>query len=177
MVRKAVFLDRDGVINRSLIVNGKPKAPINYKDFIFLPNSKKSINLLIKNNYLVFVVTNQPDIGNKKILISEINLMHDKIMQQTKIEKIFMCPHSQKKNCDCRKPKIKFLLFAKKNYNLDLSKSFVVGDRFTDIQMGINSGCRTIFINRSYKEEYPKNRDYEVKNILQAAQIIISKKS
>ena len=177
MVSRAVFLDRDGVINKSFTLNGKPKAPLTFKEFRFLPNSKKSISLLVKNNFLVFVITNQPDIGNGITKLSEVILMHDKICNQTEVKEIFLCPHSQKNDCSCRKPKAQFVLLAKKKYILDLTRSYFIGDRFADVQTGINAGCKTIFINRQYDEACPEDHDYEVKNIYQAVKLIINKKA
>ena len=172
MVNKAIFLDRDGVINKSFIVSGKPKAPRLFSEFKFLPKSKKSINLLSNLDFLIFVITNQPDIGNGYANFFEVKLMNERIINETNVKEVFMCPHSQKSKCQCRKPKNKLILNAKSKYKLSLHDSYIIGDRYTDIQTGLNSGCKTIFIDRKYKEILPKNYDHRVKNIYQAALIV-----
>lgn len=170
--KKCIFLDRDGVINRSSVKNGKPYAPLSFKNFIFLPKVKKSIQILKKLGFLVILITNQPDISKKKLKISTLNKMNDKIYRKLKVDDIFFCTHSIEDNCICRKPKTGMLLESQKKYNINLHKSFMIGDRKKDIDSGINVGCKTIFINRKYKEEKPTRQIFTTTSLYKAVEYI-----
>lgn len=172
----AVFLDRDGVINRTFVRNGKPYAPRSLKDFKLMPNSKKSIELLKKNGFKVIVVTNQPDIGNSVVQLEEVEAMHLKLYEKTMIDDVFICPHRQDEGCTCRKPNIGMLIKASKKHNIDLKKSFMVGDRSSDIEAGNNAGCKTVFIDRHYKEASPLQFHFKVNSLQSAVRHIINTK-
>jgi D-glycero-D-manno-heptose 1,7-bisphosphate phosphatase len=172
---KAIFFDRDGVINRSYKIDGKPYAPINFKDFIFYPNTKKNLISLKKKGFKLFIITNQPDIGNNKITINVLNKMHQKILKELPITKIYVCKHSQKKNCRCRKPKPYFIKQAIKLYNINISKSFMVGDRGSDIKIGQTAGCETIFIDRFYDENKNNGQNKTVFSLNSATKYILGK--
>jgi D-glycero-D-manno-heptose 1,7-bisphosphate phosphatase len=124
----AVFLDRDGVLSRTNVINGKSYAPRTISEFKLLPGVKKSVDKLKEVGYLVIVVTNQPDIGNGLINENIVEMMHKKLSKKTNITKIYVCPHKQQENCVCRKPNPGMLLEAAFEYGIDLGKSFMVGD-------------------------------------------------
>ena len=172
-MHKAVFLDRDGVINRGYLRDGKSYAPREVQDFRLLPYAASSIEKLRNNDYLVIVVTNQPDINNGLVDIDTINKMHFLLRKKTQINDIFLCPHSRNENCLCRKPKPGMILEAAKKYNINLQESFMVGDRATDIEAGLEAGCRTIFLNRNYKEDKPKYQEKTCSSINSATNYII----
>ena len=94
MVNKAVFLDRDGVINQAIVCGGKPYAPRKAEDFVILPGVEDAISKISALGYLVLVVTNQPDINNKQVDLAEVNVMHNRLAHLP-IKKIYICPHSQ----------------------------------------------------------------------------------
>ena len=152
----AIFLDRDGVINFTKIIRGKPYAPKYYKDFRIFSNTEKCLNSIKQMGFLAIVITNQPDIGNKKTSHLEVKKMHDKLYSLKTIDKIYVCPHSQLENCVCRKPSPYLFFSAKKEFNIDMKKSWMIGDRYTDIQAGNVAGLKTIFIDRKYKETLNK---------------------
>ena len=174
---EAVFLDRDGVLNRGFVKNGKSYAPRNIRDFKLLPYAAGSIQRLKESGFLVIVITNQPDINNGLVTFSEVDAMHSLLRKKTQITDVFVCPHSQLENCDCRKPKPGMLIEAARKYNIDLKRSFMVGDRATDIEAGLQAGCRTIFLNRHYKESPPKHQEKTFTSINSATNFIINQKN
>ena len=176
MVRpiKAIFLDRDGVLNIPTIINGKSFAPKNLLSFKLYPYTKVSIELLKNAGYKIIVVTNQPDVGNKITKSSELKKMHDKIFKECKVDDIFTCTHRQEDDCYCRKPKTGMLESAICKYNIDISKSFLIGDRYSDIMAAKNINCNSIFIDRKYLEIYPKTQIMTVTSLKKAVDFILS---
>lgn len=173
-LRSAVFLDRDGVINRSAVRNGKPYAPRRLEDFRLLPGAARAIRNLKQAGLLVIVVTNQPDVGNGLVDASVVESMHDKLRQVSPVDDILVCPHRQDAGCRCRKPKPGLLVEAAKKWKIDLENSFMVGDRWGDIVAGQSAGCYTIFINRHYKEPQQTEPDDRAASLPAAARLIVS---
>lgn len=155
--RRAVFLDRDGVINRTEVRDGKPYAPRLLKDFRLLPMVSAAVQTLRDIGFAIIVVTNQPDIGNALVSQSVVDAMHEKIRRKIKVDDILTCPHRQGDGCNCRKPKPGMLLSAATAHGIDLSQSFLVGDRISDILSGNAAGCYTVFIRRG--SGYSENRN------------------
>lgn len=150
MNRSAVFLDRDGVISRSKVIDGKPYAPRLLEEFRIFPRVAESVQKLKNAGFYVFVVTNQPDIGNGLVDPAIVDAMHEKMRRDIELDDILMCPHKQIDECSCRKPKPGMILSAAKRFGINLSTSFMVGDRRTDILSGISAGCYTIFVRRRF---------------------------
>ena len=176
-MNKAIFLDRDGVINRGFVVNGKSYAPRRIEDFKLLPYVKESIKKLINNGFLIIIVTNQPDISNGLLSLDVLHLMHNKLRKKLAVTDIYFCPHSKNENCECRKPKPGMIVAAAKKYKINFSKSFLVGDRASDIEAGKKVGCRLIFINRNYKEPKPISQEKTVNNLKRATHYILKNKN
>ena len=177
MTRKlvpAVFLDRDGVLCRTFVRNAKPYAPTRLEDFKLMPYSHHSIFLLKKQGYMVLVITNQPDIGNGHITFEIVESMHNKIREKTMVDDFFLCPHRQDEGCECRKPKPGMLFAAAAKHEINLSKSFMIGDRWSDIEAGEKAGCRTIFIDRHYAEPRPINPEATVSSLRKAVKYILT---
>lgn len=172
--RRAVFLDRDGVINRCRVEAGKPYAPRTISDFRLLPGVAKSVKLLKAADLQVIVVTNQPDIGNGLVDSATVTAMHEKLSRSVAVDAVMMCPHSQHEGCSCRKPKPGMLLEAADRWRIDLEKSFMVGDRWGDIVAGKAAGCYTFFIDRGYKEPQLTLPDKRVFSLPAAARLILS---
>lgn len=173
-LRRAVFLDRDGVINRSVVREGKPYAPRRLADFRLLPGAVRAIQELKQAGLLVIVVTNQPDIGNGLVKASLVDAMHFKLRQVSLIDDIMICPHRQDAGCSCRKPKPGLLVQAAKKWRIDLGSSFMVGDRWGDIVAGQRAGCYNIFINRHYKEPQQTKPDGHAASLPAATRLIVS---
>lgn len=162
---KAVFLDRDGIINVTQVINKKPVAIRAFEQFVFVEGIQKAIDKFIKIGYTIFVVTNQPDISRGKIKIEEVEKINRHILHELPIKKIYMCTHDYYDNCECKKPKAGMLFSAKKEYDVELKSSWIIGDRWSDIEAGKNAGCKTIFVDYGYDEKLKSNPDIIVKNV------------
>jgi D-glycero-D-manno-heptose 1,7-bisphosphate phosphatase len=173
--RAAVFLDRDGVIVRGELRNGKSYAPRRLEDFRLLPGARDSVVALHRRGFLVVVVTNQPDIGNGLVEPEVVAAMHDILQRKLPLDAIEMCAHRQTDNCACRKPKPGMLKAAQKRLNIDFSSSYMVGDRCSDIVAGQSVGCYTIFVNRGYDACEAQKPDAVVRSLLQAVQHILTR--
>ena len=169
----AIFLDRDGVLSIPSVINKKSYAPREFKNFKLYPGVKKCISRLRKAGYKLIVVTNQPDIGNKLMKETELKKMHKKIYEDLSVDEIFVCKHKQDDDCDCRKPRPGMLHSAIKKYSIDINKSFLIGDRSTDIEAASSVKCKSIFINRKYDEKLPKAQKLTVDSFAKAVDYIL----
>jgi D-glycero-D-manno-heptose 1,7-bisphosphate phosphatase len=145
---KAVFLDRDGTVNVGTPTFGRVDSLDKVK---LLPKSLAALTLLSKLNYLVFFVTNQAGLAEGLISDVQFDEINDKILELIepsgiKIEKTFICPHGEDSTCDCRKPKPGLLVNAAREYDIDLSESWMIGDRKSDVMTGVNAGTKTILV-------------------------------
>jgi len=173
-MKKAVFLDRDGVINLPTIIDRKPFAPINLREFNLIAGVKDALYLLKEKGYLLIVITNQPDVARMKTSQKNINEINDVILKLLPITEIFTCFHDDNDNCDCRKPKPGQILQAAKKYRIDLNISYMIGDRWKDIEAGQKAGCRTVFIDYQYNEKQPTKYNFKAKSLYEAAKIILN---
>lgn len=169
----AVFLDRDGVINQTEIVMGKPIAPKTISDLKILPGVIEAIKNLKSASYEIVVVTNQPDIANGLVSAYTVHEINRVISEITSIEHFFVCPHNDRNQCDCRKPKPGLLKQASRELGIDLFKSYLVGDRCKDIEAGQAAGCKNFFIDYSYIEKKPQLPFMRVKSLYEAAALIL----
>ena len=177
-LKRAVFLDRDGVINRSLERESKPYPPRNLAEFEILPEVPDACARLKAAGFLLVVATNQPDVGRgtmKKEVVEEI---HAHMLAQLPIDRVEVCFHPGQgaSNCDCRKPKPGMLRRAAIELNIDLSQSWMVGDRWRDVDCGHAAGCKTIFIDRGYAEELKQKPDFSARNLAEAVDIILARR-
>lgn len=175
MTKRAVFLDRDGVIVRSNIRDGRPFAPTTLDDFFILPESENVFDSLSSAGYTLIVVTNQPDVGNGLVERSVVEEMNRLLAQALPISMIKVCYHSQTESCSCRKPKPGMLLEAAKELDIDLKKSFMIGDRWSDVEAGQAAGCRSIFLNRNYNEKNAELPDHVSDSLIEAVEFILNK--
>ena len=136
MVKPCVFLDRDGVINIPEFRDGRSYAPKQLIDFNYFPDTKAALVKLKTAGFLTVIITNQPDVGNNLTPRTVVEAMHQKMRDELPIDHIEVCYHSQKDQCDCRKPKPGMLLNADKKFNIDFKKSYLIGDRSSDIEAG-----------------------------------------
>ncbi len=172
--RRAVFLDRDGVINRAFVRDGKPFPPPTPQELEVLPGVPEALQELKSHGYELLVVTNQPDVGRGKQSRDALDLMHQALFSRLPLDDILVCCHTDQDNCDCRKPLPGMLLEAARKHNIDLSASFMVGDRWRDIEAGYNAGCKTILIDYGYSERPPDRvPDLRVGSLREAADWII----
>ena len=171
-MKKAVLLDRDGVINKAIVKNGLPTSPNSLDELEILPGVKESILRLKKLNFICIVVTNQPDVPRRKINKNTVIKINNFLKKKIKLDDIFVCYHDDKDNCNCRKPKPGLLLQAGKKWNVDFKKSFMIGDRWRDIQAGEKVECKTIYLDYNYKDIKPKNTDFVTDKLLNVVYLI-----
>mgnify|MGYP001399835327 CR=1 FL=1 len=171
---KTIFLDRDGVINIPNIVDSKPYAPRKFHDFVLYDGIEDLLSYFRRLGYLLLVVTNQPDIGNKLMDVKELYKMHNFLCSVLPIMEVIVCPHSQTDDCKCRKPKAGMISEAIKKYDIDVAQSWLIGDRWSDILAGASAGLRTIFVDRHYSESLLKSieSDYRVEKLEQIYETI-----
>lgn len=171
---RAIFLDRDGVINRALVRDGKPYPPEALADLELLPRVREAIALLKNRGFLIIVVTNQPDVGAGRQRREIVEAFHARLMAELPLDAIKVCYHIDEDGCACRKPRPGMLLEAAAEFRLDLSRSCLVGDRWRDVAAGQAAGCRSYFIDYGYLEKRPEKPYVTVKSLLDAAHIILN---
>ena len=152
MSKKAIFLDSDGVLNKAIIKNGKPAAPTTLSELEIPAEVKPSLEKLKNADYLLICVTNKPDIERGLTTQAVVDAIYNKMRAELPLDDIFIC---YSENSDCYKPKPGLLLDAAAKYAIDLTKSYMIGDRWRDIGAGQNAGCKTVWINRGYAEKKP----------------------
>lgn len=174
MTRKAVFLDRDGVINRAVVRSGKPYPPDGPNDLEILPGVSESLFRLKSAGYLLIVVSNQPDVARGKTTRGAVDEINARLKKTLPIDQFRMCFHDGQDGCSCRKPLPGMLMDAAREFGINLSESVMVGDRWRDMDAGINAGCRTFFIDYGYDEKKPDRFDHKVNSLAEASEIILS---
>jgi D-glycero-D-manno-heptose 1,7-bisphosphate phosphatase len=175
-VRRAVFLDRDGVINRALERDGLPYPSASLSEFEIFPEVPEACRRLKQAGFLLVVATNQPDVGRGTLKQGAVEEIHAEMRRRLPLDGVEVCYHPGKglSDCNCRKPRPGMLLRAARELNIDVTQSWMVGDRWRDVDCGHAAGCRTIFIDRGYAEELKQPPDFRVKNLLEAAEIILA---
>lgn len=172
--KRAVFLDRDGVINQSRVINGKPYPPINLATMEILPGVAQALESLSNEGFLLIVITNQPDVAKGITSRATVEAINTHLANCLPIDDIRTCFHDNQDGCDCRKPAPGAILAAAKQHHIDLGQSYMVGDRRSDVEAGQRAGCQTFFIDYGYAEQPPSTMNYAVKNLLEAAEIILN---
>ena len=176
--RRAVFLDRDGVINRPVVRLGKPYPPADLSSFEFYPDAPAACRLLKTGGLLLVVVTNQPDVGRGIQSRDVVEAMHRTLQQALPIDRIEVCFDPDDVTAGgCYKPAPGMLLRAAEALGIDLRRSYMVGDRWRDVDCGRAAGCTTIFIDRGYLERLRSAADFTVSGLLEAAELITDRES
>jgi len=170
---RAVFLDRDGVLNKAYIRNGKPYSPDTVEEMIIVPDAAEALQRLRRHGFRLIVATNQPDIARKRLTRGEVDAMNAHLRERLPLDSIEVCPHDDADNCDCRKPKPGLLVNAAKREGIALDESFMIGDRYRDIEAGHSAGCRTILIGDGYGETFKAKPDAKFATLAQAADWIL----
>lgn len=175
-LRRAVFLDRDGVINRALVRDGKPYPPASLAEFELLPGVVEACGKLQRAGFVLVVATNQPDVGRgtqSKEIVEAIHAHLRTLLPLDRVEVSYDSGHEQPPS-EFRKPRPGLLLRAARELGLDLARSFMVGDRWRDIDCGHAAGCTTILIDYHYAEALRQTPDHRVQNLGEAAEWILS---
>jgi len=166
-----VFLDRDGVINQVVFRQGQPASPRSMAEFEWTPGLPEAIQRLEQAALPIFVVTNQPDIARQRMDAEALAQMTAAIYQTLPIQDLRVCPHDNGDRCLCRKPHPGMLIELATQWNIDLGRSFMVGDSWKDMQAGKQAGCQTILIQRDYNQG--TDADFAVPDLLSAADLIL----
>lgn len=145
-MNKAIFIDRDGVINQLVSRDGGKYSPRLVTDFQIFPSVPNAIKQIREAGYLVVVVTNQPDISRGLLKPHVLDEMHQLLRAICQVDAIYVCPHDNSDDCLCRKPLPGMLLQAATDLSIDLNNSWMIGDRATDMQAGNAVGLSNIFI-------------------------------
>jgi D-glycero-D-manno-heptose 1,7-bisphosphate phosphatase len=174
-VTRAVFLDRDGVINRALLRGGLPYPPQSVQDLEILPGVSEALALLKSAGFRLVVVTNQPDVARGAQTREGVEAIHGVLMSTLPLDDVKVCYHDDADRCSCRKPAPGMILEAAQEHNLDLARSFMVGDRWKDIEAGERAGTVTILVENDYPEKRPGNAAARVSSLREAAEWIIAR--
>lgn len=154
-LRSAVFLDRDGVLNEAVVNNGKPHPPTTAAELRIPDGTAEALARLKKQDYLLMVVTNQPDVARGTQSREAVEEMERRLRAELPVDDVLTCFHDDQDDCDCRKPRPGLMLRAAQRYGVDLSRSYIIGDRWRDIDAGASAGCRTVWIDYGYAERAP----------------------
>jgi len=172
--RKAVFLDRDGVLNRAIVRDGRPYPPASLDEFELLPGVAEACAALRAAGYLLILTTNQPDVARGKQTMAGVAAMNQVAVGSLHLDACEVCPHDDADACACRKPEPGLLTAAARAYDIDLASSFMVGDRWRDIEAGRRAGCRTVFIDRGYWERRPATFDFSAAGLPEGVNWILA---
>lgn len=171
-MKKAIFLDRDGVINQLIIREGRAQAPYTLEEFALYPGVEEALKIIKNAGYLAIVVTNQPDVARGWVKKESVELINAKIRELLPIDDIKICFHTNSDNCLCRKPMPGMLVEAAQEWGVDLEKSFMIGDRYGDISAGVRAGCKTILIGEGDAQgDYP-SPDHKASLLIDAVKFI-----
>lgn len=172
--KRAIFLDRDGVLNRALVRDGLPYPPRELAEVEILPGVTKALLALKAAGFILITVSNQPDVARGILSIDTVEAINAYLGERLPMDSFIMCYHDSGDECACRKPKPGMLHLGALEFNVDLSRSYMIGDRWRDVEAGKNAGCKTIFIDYGYDEKQPELYDFVAGSLLEAAQIILS---
>lgn len=175
MNHRAVFLDRDGVINRAYVRDGRPVPPSGHEETEILPGVPEALARLRDAGYLIVVVTNQPDVSRGITTRKNVEAIHAVLGASLPINEFRVCYHDDADRCSCRKPAPGMLNDIAREKHLDIASSFMVGDRWRDVEAGRNAGCKTVFIDYGYSERRPENPDSIVRSLPEAVDWILGR--
>lgn len=173
-MRRGVFLDRDGVINRVMLKDGRPHPPASLSDLELLSGVPEAVKALRQAGFRVIVVTNQPDVATGVQRREIVEAMHACLLARTDVDAVKVCFHVDGDRCACRKPKPGLLLQAAEEWDIDLTRSYMIGDRWRDIEAGRAAGCKTILVGCGYAEQAAKAPDAVADSLQEATAMILA---
>ncbi len=174
-MRRAVFLDRDGVLNQLVMRNGQGMSPRGLAEFALLPGVRPAVEALQQAGLLAIVVTNQPDIARGTLAQDELDRIHAELLRAVRVDAIYTCAHDDRDACACRKPKPGLLAQASRAWDVTLSESFLIGDSWKDVAAGQAAGCTTIFIGSCDGPAGEVKADFVARDLPAAAELILEK--
>ena len=175
-LRRATFLDRDGVLNRATVRDGKPYPPASRAEVEILPDVPDALHSLKAAGFLLIGATNQPDVARGTQRRDVVEAINAKLCATLPLDDLLVCYHDDRDDCDCRKPRPGLLLAAAAKHGIELAASYMIGDRWRDVGAGRAAGCATIWIDRGYTEAWPEGcaPDHTVASLAEAAAWIIA---
>ena len=174
---RAVFLDRDGVLNKALLRLGISCPPASLDELEILPGVARACATLRAAGFRLIVVTNQPDVARGTATKEMVEQVNQALRERLPLDDIRVCFHDDPHRCDCRKPAPGLILQAAKDWGIDLSSSFMVGDRWRDIEAGSRAGCRTILIHEGEAKAEFSSPDHRAGSLLEATHWIMEQSS
>jgi D-glycero-D-manno-heptose 1,7-bisphosphate phosphatase len=172
-VSRAVFVDRDGVLVETKVRDGVPRPAASADELELLPGVEEACTRLHGAGFLLIVVTNQPDVARGSLARDVVEEMHRKLEQSLPLDEIAVCMHDDADGCDCRKPQPGMLLSAARRFDIDLVTSFLVGDRWRDVEAAHRAGCRAVFVDRGYDEALTVQPEVTVRDLGEATDWIL----
>lgn len=172
-LRPAIFFDRDGVLTIPINLNGKGYAPRSLEDFEYYDDAAESLLRTHDAGFQNIVVSNQPDVSSGLLLESVLENMNNRMLQDFALDEVNNCQHNSDDNCPCRKPKPGMILLAAQRNGIDLSNSWMVGDRDGDMTAGSSAGLRTVFIDRNWLEESGSLAEFKCASLTEAVGLIL----
>ena len=170
---RAVFLDRDGVINRAFVRDGKPYPPASAAEVEVLPGVGDALERLRAAGFLLIVVTNQPDVARGRQSREAVEAINAVLRERLPLDDIRVCYHDDADGCACRKPAPGLILEAADEHRIDVGTSYTVGDRWRDVEAGRRAGSRTVFIDCGYDEPPPVHFDASARSLAEAVDWIL----
>lgn len=173
-MNRAVFIDRDGVINRAVVRGGKPYPPQTLEELELLPGVPEAMRSLRDAGFRLILATNQPDVGAGRQTRAVVEAMHAHLRTTLPLDDIRVCYHVDADGCACRKPQPGMLIDAAREWQVELGASVMVGDRWRDIEAGRAAGCRTVLVDSGYDERAAVGYDAAVASLFEASRLILT---
>jgi D-glycero-D-manno-heptose 1,7-bisphosphate phosphatase len=177
-IRRAVFLDRDGVLNEAVVRNGKPYPPASAAEVRLVDGAAEALAQLKDLGYFLLVVTNQPDVARGTQTMEELGAINAVLDAALPLDAFFICPHDSGDGCDCRKPKPGLLLSGAEHWELSLPHSYMIGDRWRDLDAAAAAGVPGVWIDYGYNEQGPSATPAAtVKSLREAVEWIVDQEN
>ncbi|OGT35038.1 MAG: D,D-heptose 1,7-bisphosphate phosphatase [Gammaproteobacteria bacterium RIFCSPHIGHO2_12_FULL_37_14] len=175
MKLKAIFLDRDGVLNKVIIKNGKPYPPDSLETVIVPTDAFSALQILKQADFLLIGASNQPDVARGKTSRFMVESINRQLLTMLPLDSIRVCYHDDADHCDCRKPLPGLLVQAALDYNIELTSCYMIGDRWRDVEAGKRAGCKTVWLDYHYQEPFLSSQpDFTTSSLSHAANWIIA---
>ncbi len=171
--RRAVFLDRDGVLTQAVVRNNRAYAPLSLNEFRLVEGVEREVARLRGSGFTCIVITNQPEVARKALDPLALAHMHDQLRAAVRVDDIYVCIHDPSEGCACHKPRPGMLLAAAQKWSVDLTRSFVIGDRWRDVEAGRAAGCYTILLDRPYSA--CTSADARVETLTAAVDLVLAR--
>ena len=172
--RRAVFFDRDGVLNEAIVRDGKPYSPAGLEEVVIPGDAHEALRRLQDAGFVLIGATNQPEVARGTQRREIVEAINAALLDRLPLERIFVCYHDDRDGCSCRKPRPGLLLQAAEEYGIDLARSFMIGDRWRDVEAGRRAGCRTVLLVGRHSEEVPTAPEYTAQSLSDAASWVLS---